>query len=182
MAGAPAQRSRAVIAAIHAQRLRELARAGAEGVQGIDQRAAGAGQAALLHLAHAAGGFESADEDKAVDLALDQDIQQPVDAVIHVDVGGAGRIVRDEFAGAGPVESMARFVALFRVRFDLHDEAARAVPDQLAPDQLARAGQRVPLKKCASQIAGGAGVFRGGGQGAGTGSAASRLMRRRGRV
>ena len=63
---APGTKIAPVIAAIDSQRLRELAGAGAERMEGENERTLRAGETALLHLAQTPGWLERADEDEAI--------------------------------------------------------------------------------------------------------------------
>src|SRR4029077_5622288 len=101
--------------------------------------------AATAHLLQTARGLERAEEDKTVVAAaatLDQHVEEPVDSVIQVDVGGAGRVAVQELPGAAAYKGVAGLVAFGRIGLRLHNASATAAPDQLRADQLAGANQR----------------------------------------
>jgi hypothetical protein len=90
---------------------------------------------------------QGADENESVGIAFHEHVQHPVNAVIQVDVCGAGYVPLDEGADARPEERVARLVILREVRFGLDDDARAWTPDEFRSDQLTRADQRIALKE-----------------------------------
>jgi len=132
-----------VMALCDVERLREFSRAGTKPPNVIHS-------ASGLHQNEAAPRFERANQNEAAALAaLHQQVQHPVDAVIHIDVNGAGFVLFDKRARARPGKSMARFVIQSEIRLHLHHGAGTFSPHQLGPDEFARADQRVTLKESA---------------------------------
>ncbi len=110
--------------------------------------------AALLHLRDAAGGLEGADEDEAVlGAAFDEEVEEPVHAVVEIDVGGAGRVLFDELAGAGAGGGVGGEIAFHGVCFGFDDDAGAAFPDELHADEIAGDGEDVALEEITGQIA-----------------------------
>lgn len=80
------------MAAVDGEGLGELARTGAELVCFF-------ALTAPLHLWNATGGLEGTDEDEAVPrAAFDVEVEEPVHAVVEIDVGSTGRVVFYELA------------------------------------------------------------------------------------
>lgn len=106
------------------------------------------------------GQFESAEEDEALALGtFDQHVEEPVHAVIEIDVGGAGRMVLDEAAGGRAVEGMTGSVVLRIVGFGFDDAEGLALPDEPCADEGAGTEEGGLLKECGRQpIAGWRGV------------------------
>lgn len=128
----------AVGGAVDAEGAGEFAGAGCELVGVADFRAA------LAHGVDAGDGFEGAEEDESGAVwAFDEDVEEPVDAVVEVDVGGAGGVGFDEGAGAGAEPGVAGGVVCGVVGFGFHDDAGGAVPVEVAADEFARAGDGV---------------------------------------
>ena len=94
--------------------------------------------APLLHQRQTQAGFQRADQHETVHLALDEDVQEPVNAVIQVNVGRAGGMGVHELLRAAPQKSVARLVARGGVGFGFHDDAAATVPVQFAADESRR--------------------------------------------
>jgi hypothetical protein len=137
----------AVMAAVDAEGEGKLAGAGAEFVEFF-------AVAALLHFLDAAGGLEGADEDEAVlGAAFDEEVEEPVHAVVEIDVGGAGRVFFYELAGAGAGGGVGGEIAFHGVGFGFDDDAGAAFPDELDADEVAGDGEDVALEKITGQIA-----------------------------
>lgn len=133
--------------AVDAEGQSELAGAGAEFVEFF-------AVVALLHLRDAACGFECADEDEAVlGTAFDKEVEEPVHAVVEIDVGGAGKVLFDELAGAGAGGGVAGGISLHGVGFGFDDDAGAAVPDELHSDEIAGDGEDVAFEEITGQIA-----------------------------
>lgn len=119
------------MAAVDGEGLGELAGAGAE-VAGFFTLAA------LPHLRNATGGLEGTDEDEAVPrAAFDVEIEEPVHAVVEIDVGGTGRVGFYELAGAGAGGGVTGGISLHGVGFGFDNDAGAAVPDELDADEVA---------------------------------------------
>lgn len=132
--------------AVDAEGQGELAGAGAEFVELF-------AMAALLHLRDAAGGLEGADEDEAVlGAAFDEEIEEPVHAVVEIDVGSAGRVFFDELAGAGAGGGVGGEIALHGVGLGFDDDAGAAFPDEFHADEIAGDGEDVALEEGCAEI------------------------------
>ena len=84
----------AVIRTVDGEGLGEFAGAGAERSEFLQQPAP-------FHFRDAAHRLKGADEDKSLLVpAFHEDVEQPVDAVVQIDVRGARVVRRDKFAGA----------------------------------------------------------------------------------
>ena len=137
----------AVMGAVDAEGESELAGAGAEFVEFFTV-------AALLHLLDAAGGLEGADENEAVlCAAFDEEVEEPVHAVVEIDVGGAGWVGLYELACAWTGGGVGGEVAFYRVGFGLDDDAGGAFPDELDTNEIAGDGEDVALEEITRQIA-----------------------------
>src|SRR4051794_8652439 len=104
----------------------------------MSQWAAAMLEAALAHEGFAAGGLQRAEEDETIHApSFDEDIEQPVHAVIEVNIGIAGAMLCDELPRAGAVPGVSRFIVDRGVGLGLHDDAGAFAPDQFAADQFA---------------------------------------------
>ena len=125
------------------ERLRKLAGAGTERVTAF-------GPAARFHFANAAGRFERADQnDPVFRTAFHQNIEQPVDAVIQIDIRRAGKMPLNKGARGRTREGVARFIVEDTVSFGLNDEAGAIIPDELTANERARAFERMHLEEFA---------------------------------
>ena len=101
-------------------------------------------RASLAHVIDAAGGLERAEQDESRALrSLHKDVEEPVHAVIEVDVGSACRVGFHELSGAGAEPGMAGRVVDRVVCLRFHDHAGAGVPLEVASDEGARAGDWV---------------------------------------
>jgi peptidoglycan/LPS O-acetylase OafA/YrhL len=135
-AGRVAAEIRAVKGGGNAQRPGQLARPRAEPPRFLEL-------ATLLHLRQPRARLERPDEHKSSPVRpLGQHVEQPVNAVVEVDVGGPRGVRLHEGLGAATEEGVAGLVPLGRVGLGLHDDPAGLAPDQARADQLCRADQR----------------------------------------
>jgi hypothetical protein len=92
--------------------------------------------------------FKSPNQDKAVGtFTLYEKIQQPVNAIIQVNVQRSGRIDCDKLPSPAPKKSVTRLVIVFRVSLGLDYSSRSLSPNELASDQGLRTGQGVRLKE-----------------------------------
>jgi len=125
---------------------RQFSRSGTEGFEFC-------GGATAFHRFDSAGGFQCADEHKAVlGAAFHQKVQKPMDAVVEINVGGAGGLLGHEGARGRSGEGVAGLVVQDRVGLGLDDDPAAVVPDELAPDKFAGANKGLPLEKLAADF------------------------------
>jgi hypothetical protein len=103
---------------------------------------------ALFHQRQAAARFQRANQNEPSPLSpFDQQVQHPVNAVIEINVNRSGLVPLDERARARASKRVASFVVQGQIRLRFHDNARAFSPDQLGPDKLPRADQRVALEK-----------------------------------
>jgi hypothetical protein len=123
------------------ERLGELARSGAEPANIF-------GGTTLSHERQAATWFQRANQNEPGPFSpFHQQVQHPVNAVIEVNVNRSRLIPLDEGARARAGKRVASLVVQGEIRLRFHDNARAFSPDQLGPDKLSRADQRVALKK-----------------------------------
>jgi len=93
-----------------------------------------------FHQTEAAARFQRADQDETgAFAAFHQQVQHPMDAVIHINVNRTGPVSLDERPGARPGEGMGGFVVQTEIRLDLHHDPGTFSPDELSADEFARA-------------------------------------------
>jgi len=127
------------------ERLRQFSRAGTKPADVLHS-------AAGLHQEETAPWFEGANQNEtAAFCAFHQQIQHPMDAIIHININGAGAVSLHEGACARPGKGMAGFVIQSEIRFHFDHDPGTFSPHQFRADELARANQRVALKKSARQ-------------------------------
>jgi len=104
------------------------------------------------HVCDPVGGFEGANENKAlIRAALDEKIQKPMHPVIQVNISRARRVIGDEAPRRRTAERMAGLVIPRGVGFCLDNDAAASLPKQFTADQPSRAGEGVAREKIACQ-------------------------------
>ena len=100
------------------------------------------------HYGQSAPRFEGADQDEATArAAFHQQIQHPMDAVVHVNVNRAGVVALDKGPRAGPSESVARLVVQSEISLRFDDDAGTFSPNQFRTDEFSRANQRIALEE-----------------------------------
>ena len=135
------QEIEAVAGAVNPERLGQLSRAGAEarGIVSIPSPP---------HAGDPACGGEGADENEAIlGASLDEEIQEPVDTVVQVNVCGARRVVGDEAPRGRPAERVAGLVIPHGIRLGFDDDPAASFPEQLAADEHPGAGEGIAHEK-----------------------------------
>jgi hypothetical protein len=134
-----------VIGSAYPERLGEFSRTGAERMTRFRS-------ATHFHFANSAGRLERADQDDSLfGSAFDENIEEPMEALIQIDIIGAGRMSFDKRAGTWARERMARLIVDDAVGFRFDDESGAVVPNEFAPNQCACARERIDLKKIARQ-------------------------------
>ena len=130
-----------MVCAGQSQRLTQFAGPGAEGPETLLA-------AALLHGRNAVKRFEGADQQDAV---ARQDIQHPVDAVVQINVGRAGRIFLTKNPAAFPGRGMAGGIVFNTVGFHLHNAPAAALPEQGGADEFRGDGEEGAVEESVAQ-------------------------------
>ena len=89
----------------------------------------------LLHQFTTARRFKSPNQNKTVrTFTLDEKIQQPVNAIIQVDVQRSGRINFDKLPSPAPQKSVARLVIMFRIGLRLDNPSRSLSSNEFASD------------------------------------------------
>ena len=148
--GFSAQEIEPVAGAVNPERLSQFPRAGTKllGIGGVPSP---------LHERNSAGGIEGANEDEAIfGAALDEEIQEPVDAVVQVNVCGARRVTGDEAARGRAGERVAGLVIPRGIRLGFDDDPAASPPEQLAADKRPGAREGIAREKAAVESRGAA--------------------------
>src|SRR3954469_23045042 len=121
-----------VMAVGYVERLREFAGTGAK-LTNIVERSS------LLHQGRASPRFERANQNEPGALsAFDQQIEHPVDAIIEINVKGAGPIAFDEGPGARPGERVAGFIVQRQIRLGFDNDSGTFSPDQFRANEFTR--------------------------------------------
>jgi len=111
--------------------------------------------APLSHEAESLPRFDRPDQNETIARAtFNENVQHPVNAVIEIDVGGAGLVSLNKSSRARAAECVCRFIAHDQIRFGLNDEPGTSFPNELCADQILRALERIDLEKTSSQHAG----------------------------
>jgi len=119
-----------MMAAIDAERPGQLARASAEFVVGPPRPSDSHGFDASERLK----GSEKYESGHWT--VLDQNIEQPVNPVVQINVGVASRMIRYETTGSGPEKRVAGWISLGRVGLRFHDAARTTTPFKGAADEI----------------------------------------------
>lgn len=92
--------------------------------------------ATLTHQLYALSGLHGADQDETVTGgAFNEHVEQKIHAVVQVNVGRAGRVDGDKFAGRFSRECVAGFIAKFRIGFRFDNQTTAAAPDEFAANK-----------------------------------------------
>ena len=132
--------------AVNSQCAREFARAGTQILEGRHI-------AALHHGGNALSRLQSADQNKAILApASDQKIQQPMHAVIQIDISRTRRVALHKMPRRRPEKRVTSLIVQHGISLGLNNHAANPVPNKLATNQPTRTSHRIAPKKICSQI------------------------------
>ena len=102
----------------------------------------------LLHDRKALERLEGADEDQTIARsAFHVQIEQPVHAVIQIDVSRARRVLPNKLARARPVRGVAGGIALDSISLSLHNDARAATPLEFHANELASHDENIARKE-----------------------------------
>ena len=100
------------------------------------------------HEIETGNGFQCPEEDEPGAFpTLHEDIEEPVHAVVHVNVGIAGGVALHEGPSARAKPRVTGGVVHGIIGFGFHDAADAAVQDEMAADQAFRASDRILHEK-----------------------------------
>lgn len=115
--------------AVDAEGARQSARAGEEVVVAHSATP-------TTHLIEPLNRLKRAEQHKAGSgLAFDQDVKQPVDSVVHIHIGIARTVGRDESPGTGSGPRVASRIIEREISLRFHNTSDAAAPDELATDE-----------------------------------------------
>ena len=104
--------------------------------------------AAFPHERDTEPGFDRSNENESITrAALDENVQHPVHAVVKINVSRAGLVPPNELPRARSAECVARFVAFHQIRLCLNNNAGAFFPDELCPDKISGAFDRISLEE-----------------------------------
>ena len=129
-----------MISAGDRERLGDFARTGAKLAEIVNATAS-------LHQFDSSPRLERTNQNKAVGVALHQNVQHPMNAVVEIHVRRACLVVLDKAARARARKSVRSFVVDCRIRFHFNDDARAFGPNQLSADKFARTRERIALEK-----------------------------------
>jgi len=107
--------------------------------------------ASLPHERDSTCWLERTDENEPVFVSFHQYVQHPMNPVVEINVGRPSVISLDERACTRAHEAMTRFIADCVVGFGFDDYASARIPNELAPDEITGAAQRIAPEKIPSQ-------------------------------
>ena len=79
--------------------------------------------------------------------AFHEKIQQPMNAIVQVNVQRSGRVSFNELSGAQSQKRVACLIPMFRIGLRLNNPPRSLSPDQFASDQQLRTGDRIGLEE-----------------------------------
>lgn len=134
-----------VIMAADAERLGKFSRSRTQGSDWVQTSTA-------LHRVDTLDWLNRAEEDEPFFMRRSQqDVEEPVDAVVQVNVSGSDRMSGDEGSCALPEKRVTSFVIPGRVGFRLDDDSSASPPDQFTTNYFRRARAGIAFEKAARE-------------------------------
>jgi hypothetical protein len=109
--------------------------------------------AAASHCLDTPHRLESTNQNKAIlGTSLHQEVQQPVNTVIQIDISSPRRHAIDKFPRGGPGESVTSLIVQNGIRLSLNNNPAAAVPNQLTANYFPCTGHGITFKKTTPEV------------------------------